>query len=355
MDQRLQSLIDWASTEIRRDADITLDANVEMVSGDASFRRYYRMTFRDRSWILVDAPPDKEDNPRFIRIAEQWRAARVAVPEVLASDIEQGFMLLEDFGDCLFWQAVHAPDCQPGDVEGYYRQAIDQLIHLQAMDSSALPSYDEALLTAEIHLFRDWLCEQQLQMSLSESDRQMFDQATAALVAAALSQPVVPVHRDYHSRNLMVRPQGELGIIDFQDAVAGPASYDLVSLLRDCYVCWDSGMVDELLAYYWKEARRQGVYLGEWSDLVRDVDWMGIQRHLKAAGIFARLNLRDGKSGYLNDIPNTCQYLVEVTAKYPELSELHQWLVAVVQPELSERLGHVSEATSTEQQGECSA
>jgi aminoglycoside/choline kinase family phosphotransferase len=338
MDQRLQSLIDWASTEIRRDADMALDARVEMVSGDASFRRYYRMTFRDRSWVLVDAPPEKEDNPRFIRIAEQWRAAKVAVPEVLASDTEQGFMLLEDFGDRLFWQAVHEPTCQPGDIEGCYRQAIDQLIHIQTMDSSALPAYDEALLTSEMQLFRDWLCEQQLQIALSDDERQMFDQATGQLVKVALSQAVVPVHRDYHSRNLMVRDAGELGIIDFQDAVAGPIAYDLVSLLRDCYVRWDSAMVDELLAYYWKEARRQGVYRGEWSDLVREFDWMGMQRHLKAAGIFARLNLRDGKSGYLDDIPNTCQYLVDVSAKYPELSELHQWLLGVVQPALDERL-----------------
>ena len=146
MDQRLHSLIDWASNEIRRDADLDLDAKVDIVSGDASFRRYYRMTYRDRSWILVDAPPDKEDNPRFIRIANQWRARNVAVPAVLGSDIERGFMLLEDFGDHLFWTAVQAPECSTNDIDSLYRQAIDQLIHLQALESESLPPYDEALL-----------------------------------------------------------------------------------------------------------------------------------------------------------------------------------------------------------------
>lgn len=334
MDQRLNSLIDWASTEICQDANLELDTQVDMVSGDASFRRYYRMTYRERTWILVDAPPDKEDNPRFIRIANRWRARNVAVPAVLGSDIDQGFMLLEDFGDTLFWTAVHDPDNTPTQVDGLYRQAIDQLIQLQAMDTDSLPLYDDALLRQEIGLFRDWLCCRQLNMTLTDDELALFEQATDILVQAALSQPQVTVHRDYHSRNLMIRPHGELGIIDFQDAVAGPATYDLVSLLRDCYVRWDAALVDELLAYYWKEARRQGVYLNEWNELVRDFDLMGIQRHLKAAGIFARLNLRDGKTGYLGDIPNTCQYLLDVSARYPELADFHDWLVTSVKPRL---------------------
>ena len=334
MDQRLNSLIDWASTEIRREADLDLDTNVEIVSGDASFRRYYRMSYRERSWILVDAPPDKEDNPRFIRIANRWRARNVSVPAVLASNIDDGFMLLEDFGDRLFWTAVHDPESSTSDVEGYYRQALDQLIHLQTLDTDSLPAYDHALLRREVDLFRDWLCIQQLGMVLSDQESQLFDQTAEFLIREALSQPVVPVHRDYHSRNLMVRPQGNLGIIDFQDAVAGPATYDLVSLLRDCYVRWDNAMVDELLAYYWKEARPQGAYIKDWHELVRDFDLMGIQRHLKAAGIFARLNLRDGKAGYLGDIPNTCQYLFDVTARYPELEAFHGWLTDVVKPRL---------------------
>lgn len=334
MDQRLNSLIDWASTEIRRDANLELDAEVQMVSGDASFRRYYRMSFRDRSWILVDAPPDKEDNPRFIRIAQRWRASNVAVPDVVASDIDRGFMLVEDFGDHVFWSAVHDPECQPFMVDNYYRQAIDQLIHLQSLASGSLPPYDDALLHTEMNLFRDWLCEQQLGLTLSEAEQAMFDAVADFLASEALAQPVVPVHRDYHSRNLMVRPNGSLGIIDFQDAVAGPVAYDLVSLLRDCYVRWTPDMVGEWLAYYWKEARRQGVYLSDWPQLVRDFDLMGVQRHLKAAGIFARLHLRDGKAGYLGDIPNTCQYLLDVSSRYVELSAFHDWLESRIIPRL---------------------
>ncbi len=334
MDQRLNRLIAWASAEIRSHSSLEREPEVEMVSGDASFRRYFRLRFRERSWILVDAPPDKEDNPRFIRIAQRWKAQQVAVPDILASDLENGFMLVEDFGDHVLWAALHAPGVLPEDIEGHYRKAIDQLIHLQSVPTESLPEYNETLLRQEMSLFPDWLCEQQLGMTLSGSERMLFEQAMDTLVHQALSQPRVVVHRDYHSRNLMLQPDGSLGIIDFQDAVAGPATYDLVSLLRDCYVRWDSEQVDELLVYYWKQARARGVYLNDWPVLVRDFDLMGMQRHLKAAGIFARLNLRDGKSGYLADIPNTCQYLLDISTRYPELADFHGWLASSVMPAL---------------------
>lgn len=154
------------------------------------------------------------------------------------------------------------------------------------------------------------------------------------------------MHRDFHSRNLMIRADDSLGVIDFQDAVIGAASYDLVSLLRDCYVRWPAELVDELAAEYWQKARSKGIYLADWQDFQRDFDWMGLQRHLKAAGIFARLNLRDGKAGYLADIPNTCQYLLDVSEKYEELADFHQWLVNRFMPQLSARLVVADECTS---------
>ncbi|WP_221800824.1 aminoglycoside phosphotransferase family protein [Oceanobacter mangrovi] len=334
MDQRLNGLVEWASDQIRQLADIDLQGQVEAVSGDASFRRYFRLRGLGSSWILVDAPADKEDNPRFIAIARRWRQSGVAVPAVLAADVERGYMLLEDFGDTLLWQAAHQDDATEKSILALYRQAIDQLIHLQSVPKNDIPPYDAELLDREMELFRDWLCQQQLGMTLSADEHQLLDQTFACLKQQALAQPVVTVHRDYHSRNLMLKPDHSLGVIDFQDAVAGPACYDLVSLLRDCYVRWPQPMIDELMAYYWENARPAGHYLADWPQFVKDFDWMGMQRHLKAAGIFARLNLRDGKPSYLADIPNTCQYLLEVSARYAELADFHQWLVSTFQPAL---------------------
>lgn len=334
MDPRLDHLVDWASSTIRREANLDVNTSLETVSGDASFRRYFRLRGLGKSWILVDAPPDKEDNPRFIRIAEQWRHQQVAVPQVLAADIDQGFMLLEDFGDHLLWAALHDPAATDKQILALYRQAIEQLVQLQGVSCRQLPAYDEACLQREMELFRDWLCGQQLQLALTAAEHCMLDRVFDLLARQALAQPIVTVHRDYHSRNLMLKPDGGLGIIDFQDALAGPSTYDLVSLVRDCYVRWPQALVDELMAYYWELARPFGYYLGDWEQCVRDVDWMGLQRHLKAAGIFARLNLRDHKPTYLADIPNTCQYLVDIARRYDELSDFSLWLNQRLMPAL---------------------
>lgn len=334
MDQRREDLAQWAVAMIRQHADFDVTAKMDMVSGDASFRRYFRLHCLNHSWIAVDAPADKEDNPRFVAVAKAWRDQDVAVPKVIAHDFERGFMLLEDFGDQLLWPALHGDGLSEKDVAGLYEQAITQLLHIQTLPTDNLPAYDAALLDREMALFRDWLCVQLLELPLTGPEEQMLTQTFALLKARALAQPVVVVHRDYHSRNLMVRPDGTLGVIDFQDAVAGPATYDLVSLLRDCYVRWPAGLVDELAALYWQQARPQGIYLGDWAQFHQDFDWMGLQRHLKAAGIFARLHLRDGKSGYLRDIPNTCQYLLDISGRYEELAEFHQWLRERFMPEL---------------------
>ena len=334
MDQRRDDLAQWAAAMIRQHADYEVKADMTMVSGDASFRRYFRLHYSNHSWIAVDAPADKEDNPRFVAVAKAWRDHGVAVPKVIAHDFERGFMLLEDFGDQLLWPALHAGGISEKDIASLYQQAITQLLHIQSLPVDKLPAYDADLLDREMALFRDWLCVQQLGMTLSAAEDSMLSNVFTLLKNNALAQPVVAVHRDYHSRNLMVRADGSLGVIDFQDAVAGPATYDLVSLLRDCYVRWPQSLVEELAASYWQQARPLGIYLGDWAQFSRDFNFMGMQRHLKAAGIFARLNLRDGKTGYLKDIPNTCRYLQDVSARYPELAEFHQWLNSVFMPQL---------------------
>lgn len=334
MDQRREDLAQWAADNIRRHADYEVKAEMTMVSGDASFRRYFRLHYRDHSWIAVDAPADKEDNPAFVAIARAWYKHGIAVPRVIAHDFERGFMLLEDFGDTLLWSALHDDAPASSEVMALYLQAITQLLHIQSLPRTGLPPYDADLLQREMALFRDWLCAEQLGMTLSDADNRMFDELFALLQASALAQPQVVVHRDFHSRNLMRRDDGQLGVIDFQDAVAGPATYDLVSLLRDCYVRWPAALVDELAAEYWERARPQGAYLKDWAQFQRDFDLMGMQRHLKAAGIFARLNLRDGKAGYLADIPNTCRYLAEVSGRYPEMADFHQWLHERLLPQL---------------------
>lgn len=343
MDQRLNTLVGWATQMIHRQTGFDLSDSVTPVSGDASFRRYFRMRYRDRSWILVDAPPEKEDNLSFVRIARQWRKQGVLVPDILASDMEQGFLLLEDFGDQLMWAALGLgrsalPD-QSDSLESVfclYRRAIEQLIGIQQLDAKGLPVYDRTLLANEVLLFKDWLCEKLLGIAFTPAESDLLDQTFAQLIERALAQPQVVVHRDFHSRNLMVMPDERLGVIDFQDAVKGPITYDLVSLLRDCYVRWDDDLVSELAMEYWQQARFKGVCAVPWGQFKQDFDWMGMQRHLKAAGIFARLHLRDGKDGYLSDIPNTCRYLFEVAGGYSELADFHHWMANRVMPKLEE-------------------
>lgn len=339
MDQRRDQLAHWAAKIIRQQYQHNVTPELDTVSGDASFRRYFRLNFcQDDTryrWIAVDAPPEKEDNPRFVRIAQSWQQCGVAVPRVLAHDFDLGFMLLEDFGDQLLWPELHRNGVSQEQVLVYYRQAIEQLLHIQQLPGGDLPAYDMALLDREMELFRDWLCQQQLGMALTSAEHKMLDHVFAQLRDNALAQPQVVVHRDFHSRNLMVIAEQQLGVIDFQDAVIGAASYDLVSLLRDCYVRWPPSWVETLAQNYWQQAQAAGIYPGCWPEFVRDFDWMGMQRHLKAAGIFARLHLRDGKSGYLADIPNTCRYLSDVSACYPEFAEFNLWLVERLIPQLT--------------------
>ena len=325
MDQRRDHLAHWAVNQIQQLTGEDLTAELSVVSGDASFRRYFRLAGADSSWICVDAPPEKEDNPKFIAIARSWSEQGVHVPAVLSEDIDQGFMLLEDFGDQLLWPALH-DGADHERVLSLYKQSIDELIRIQKLNADELPEYDGALLRQEVSLFSDWLCERQVSLSLSADEHRLIADVTDILVDSALAQPQVVVHRDYHSRNLMLCSDGALGVIDFQDAVRGAVTYDLVSLLRDCYVRWPHEIVDELTAYYHEKASLTGVLDMPFDAFSRAFDLMGMQRHLKAAGIFARLNIRDGKAGYLADIPNTCVYLREVAGRYYEFTDFCRWL-----------------------------
>ncbi|MBI5461213.1 MAG: phosphotransferase, partial [Gammaproteobacteria bacterium] len=295
---------------------------IRPASADASFRRYFRATTADASYIVMDAPPDKEDMGPFLKVDAMLLDIGLNVPRVLAADIERGFYLLSDLGDEHYLHALTAET-----VQRLYGDALGALLVIQAQGPQAgeLPAYDRPLLLREMDLFRDWLVGRHLNMTLDAEQTDMLGRCVDLLARSALEQPQVCVHRDYHSRNLMVTPQNTPGILDFQDAVIGPVTYDLVSLLRDCYIDWPRAQVEDWALGYCELALQSGVLRPEQADerqFLHWFDWMGVQRHLKAAGIFARLYRRDGKPGYLGDIPRTLGYVVDVASRYPQLAGL---------------------------------
>jgi aminoglycoside/choline kinase family phosphotransferase len=318
MPQRFEALSRWLRQVLE-----TEELRITPASGDASFRRYFRVEGGGDSRIAMDAPPDKEDTAPFIAVSRLLHAAGLTVPQVLAADPQQGFLLLTDLGSQSYLQALTEQS-----VEALYGDAMAALLTMQARVSPAsLPPYDESRLLAEMELFRHWYLEGQLGLSLSAARQRRLDEVFARLAASALGQPQVFVHRDYHSRNLMVLPAGNPGILDFQDAVRGPVTYDLVSLLRDCYIAWPRQRVEAWALGYRRDAREAGVVADcDEATWLRWFDWMGVQRHLKATGIFARLHLRDAKPGYLDDIPRTLAYVREVSGRYSELQALRALL-----------------------------
>ena len=305
---------------------------LERASEDASFRRYWRLRLDDGSTrIVMDAPPEKEDCRPFLAVAERLSRAGVHAPAVHAHDLEQGFLLLEDLGDRSYLAVLDEEN-----VERLYGDALGALMSMQAcIDPQGLPVYDRALLLAEMELFREWLLEVHLGAALTGAENEMLDTSFSLLADNALVQPQVFVHRDYHSRNLMADVSPAPGVLDFQDAVAGPVTYDLVSLLRDCYLKWPRQRVREWAWGYFQLAVQSGVLREEHEEAFMGwFDRMGVQRHLKAAGIFARLYHRDHKSGYLGDIPRTLGYVAEVSAEYPELEPLAAFVAEKVLPAL---------------------
>jgi len=308
------------------------DFSFAPASGDASFRRYFRIGLGDgRTLIAMDAPPDKEDCGPFIDVTTRLALTGVHVPEILEQDLQQGFLLLEDLGNELYLGQLNDES-----VEQLYGDALSALLQFQQHGSvEGLPPYDRELLAREMALFPDWLLERHLGLSLSDAERQMLGQTFEQLIDNALAQPRVLVHRDYHSRNLLVCDDNNPGIIDYQDAVYGPITYDLVSLLRDCYIRWPLDRVDAWAERYAQQALEAGLL--EESQLAQFSGWfdlMGVQRHLKAAGIFARLKHRDGKAGYLADIPRTLGYVVEVARRRSQLEPLAALIECEVLPRL---------------------
>ena len=327
MPQRMSKLENW----LRQSCKIS-DFTLKPASGDASFRRYFRLQLADGSTrIVMDAPPEKENCQPFLRIEQRLRAAGVHVPAVFAQDLEQGFLLLEDLGDELYLDVL-----AEATVERLYGDALSTLMVMQAcVDTSGLPVYDDELLQREMSLFRDWLLLQHLRITLTDAEEQMLAQAFQLLSRSALEQPGVFVHRDYHSRNLLPGVAPVPGVIDFQDAVSGPITYDLVSLLRDCYISWPQRQVDEWAMGYFQLCVQSGLLRDEHEEhFVRWFDLMGVQRHLKAAGIFARLNHRDGKPGYLQDIPRTLGYISQVGERQPDIQQLAGFIQEKVLPAL---------------------
>ena len=310
---------------------------VAPASADASFRRYFRVVWQDKSYIVMDAPPDKEDCHPFIMVAEMLHRIGLNVPVILEQDLEQGLLLLSDLGN-----TVYLSELNNATVDNLYTSAMDALLIMQRQgEVNNLPPYDKALLENEAALFHQWFIEQHLQQSLSTEQHKRLNNAVELLVDNALAQPQVCVHRDYHSRNLMINKLNpeQPGILDFQDAVVGPVTYDLVSLLKDCYIDWPREQVEKWVSQYREKAISQGVIENISHEVfLKWFDLMGMQRHLKAIGIFARLKHRDGKTGYIKDIPRTLDYVIDVAERYPEFSELAQWLIKEIQPAMNSRV-----------------
>jgi aminoglycoside/choline kinase family phosphotransferase len=287
-------------------------------SADASFRRYFRIHSAGQSCILMDAPPEHEDCRPFVAVAKLFSAAGVHVPQVLAEDFDNGYLLLSDLGTTTYLQALNDES-----ADSLYRAANDALVKVQLVSRrGVLPDYERALLLRELRLFPDWYIAKHLGLALDPAQNRVLDQTFDLILDNNLSQSRVYVHRDYHSRNLMVSEPNP-GILDFQDAVYGPITYDLVSLYKDAYIAWSEERVLDWVARYWEAARQAGLPVhSDFGEFYRDFEWMGVQRHIKVLGIFARLFYRDGKDGYLRDMPLVMAYLRSACARYTELTPL---------------------------------
>ncbi|KFZ36934.1 aminoglycoside phosphotransferase [Shewanella mangrovi] len=324
-DSRFLALQQWLADFFGNPVRLTL------ISGDASFRRYFRVSHAEQHYIVADSPPDKVDNRPFIAIATAYADADIPVPKIVAINETAGFILQQDLGDTQLLSLLTLDN-----VLSWYRKALALLPSIAQVRTSALgnlPDYDASFVERELAIFPQWLLEHHWQLSLSAAEQQLLDKVFSLLTENALAQPKVGMHRDFHSRNLMVVGD-ELTVIDFQDAVIGPLTYDAVSLLRDCYVRWPDAVVDELRQAFYQQCQQQGsIDLSVTVDVFnRWFDLMGIQRHIKAAGIFARLLHRDGKSGYIKDIPLTLQYIVDISRRYSELSEFADWVATKLLP-----------------------
>jgi len=326
---RQQQLQEWAQACLASQLSQGQILQFIPVSGDAGFRQYYRLSNVTPAYLAVDAPPETEKNREFCHVARLMRQYGIHAPQVFAANYELGFFLLEDLGDVMYWPRLLQSQQSGSNLhQSLYEDAVHCLQKMAGIppQESGLSPYDEKKLQQEMDLFPQWFVEALLQVKPSPEVLQMLAVMSEKLIASALAQPQVVVHRDFHSRNLLVIENNSPGVIDFQDAVVGPITYDVVSLYRDCYVHWPVSQVEEWVHDYYQQCLVKNIIdpVGE-ETFLRWFDWMGLQRHLKVLGIFARLYLRDKKSGYLKDLPLVIFYTLTVAKKYQEFSEFADW------------------------------
>jgi N-acetylmuramate 1-kinase len=326
VDSRLDDAICWLSHATQDDW-----TSIAPASEDASFRRYFRVTKANgASAIVMDAPPALEDTRPFVNVLTLLANGGVRVPQLLASDVEQGFLLLDDLGRTTYLSALNAIDADDNAARNaLFHDAIDTLVRLQQIDHSKtetkLGHYHAKLLRREIDLFPDWYLAKHLQLELTDSEKQGLERVYATLIASAVAQPTVLCHRDYMPRNLMAikDDRANPGVLDFQDAVVGPISYDIASLVRDAFISWEEPQVIDWTIRYWERAKKAGLPVREdFAEFYREMEWMGLQRHLKIMGIFARINYRDGKPRYLADTPRFVRYVRAVAQRYEVFAPL---------------------------------
>lgn len=328
--QREQLIYTWLTSVLKND-----QFKIAFLAGDASFRRYARIQLQNKTYMLMDAPPEKEDCVPFVTIDEFFAGHGVRVPQIVAKDLAQGFLLLEDFGDVLLSTLLNDET-----VDKYYEQSFKQLIQLQTIDgTNQFPAYSYEKLMSEMQLLTDWMLPS-LAIQPTAEQKKTIDDAFDFLARAAVAQPQVIVHRDFHSRNLMkIENELELGVIDFQDAVIGADTYDLISITRDAYVQWNAEHVYQWFRTFYDLLPESAKQNRSFEQFKRDADLMAIQRHIKILGIFVRLFERDGKSGYLKDLPRVMWYLLEESRGYAELEEFMVFMNNVVMPKFIEKYG----------------
>lgn len=317
--KRFKALEKWLN-------DIEPYEKLVQIAGDASFRRYFRVSYSDKTLIAMDAPPELEDSHSFVNVSKMFEAKGLSVPHVINVDLSLGFMRISDLNDDLYFRILTQENA---DI--LYTRAIQKLHIIQtcAQDQPYhFPLFSHDILMEELTNFQKWYLETHLGLSLSDKEKQLLSDTFALLVASALTQPQVCIHRDYHSRNLLALPKNDVGILDFQDAFWGPVTYDLVSLIRDCYIDWPEDQVEKWMKGYFVDAKRSGVLTNiSYEQFQQWFDWMGIQRHLKAIFIFARKWHRDRNQDYLGDIPRALKYILDVCEAYPQLADFRKLIM----------------------------
>lgn len=331
MNHRLNALKHWTQHTLNQ-----TECVIEPLITEASKRQFYRVRIADQTWVAMDSPPKEEPLEPFLAVAKVMHQGGLHAPEILATEFEQGFVLMSDLGDTMYSQMLN-----DASMSRLYQEAIDALIQLHQLpppkEQYRLPKFDADFIKQELGYFHQWFLTVHLGLSLNQETERMLASTYETMIAVAKEQPQVFVHRDFHSRNLIIHTPTP-GIVDVQDAVVGPLVYDLVSLLKDCYIKWPTERITPLVHYFQMQAENSQLLRPmPLKDFLTWFDWIGMQRHLKVLGIFSRLHHRDKKSHYLNHLPRIVEYVIEASARYPASHHLHQFFVSVVQPALQKQ------------------